>query len=97
MKTIVFRLSMPHCGSWNGHWSGENQEHLIFQRMSDTLAEAFDGKSWDYNWGDGWCANIDARIVSGKEIQRLRRQNAGFCGYDWMIRSILAFGRIEKL
>lgn len=95
MKTVVFSLSMPHCGSWNGHWSGENRKHLIFQRMSDKLAAAFDGMSWDYRWDDGWCAVVDARIVSREERRKLSKQNAGFCGYEWMVESILAFGRIE--
>lgn len=94
MKTVVFSLSMPHCGSWNGRWSSENRKHLLFQRMPDKLAAELNGKSWDYHWNDGWCALIDARIVSGEESRKLRRQNAGFCGYEWMVESILAFGRI---
>lgn len=95
MKTIVFSLSMPHCGSWNGRWSGAEQKHLIFKRLSDKYAATLDGQSWDYRWDDGWGAVIDARIVSGEESRKLRKQNAGFCGYDWMVQSILAVGRIE--
>lgn len=95
MKTVAFELSMPHCGSWNGHWSGENQKHLMFQRMSDRLAAALDGQSWDYRWDDGWSAVINARVVDATEARKLRKQNAGFCGYEWMVKSILSFGRIE--
>lgn len=96
MKTIVFSLSMPHSPSWNGRWSGEDKKHLYFQHVSDKLAVALDGQSWDYHWDDGWCALIDAKIVSREERRKLSKQNAGFCGYEWMIQSILAFGRIER-
>nr|WP_279221862.1 hypothetical protein [Clostridium sp. OF09-10] len=37
------------------------------------------------------CSRLDA-----KEARKLRKLNAGFCGYDWMVQDILAFGEIKK-
>lgn len=96
MKTVAFSLHMPGRGSWNGRWSGEGREHLMFMRLPDCLAKAYNGKSWDYRWDDGWCAVVGARIVDAAEGKKLRKLNAGFCGYEWMVESILAYGRIEE-
>lgn len=95
LKTVCFELTMPNRGSWNGRWSGEKEGHYHFERLSDGVAQKLDGRDWYYGWGDGWGANVSARIVTGTESRRLRKQNAGFCGYDWMVKSILACGEIK--
>ena len=50
---------------------------------------------YGYDFGDGWRANITAEIVTGKEASKIRRKSIGFCGYDWMVSSIMSKGRIE--
>ena len=60
------------------------------------LFSKLDSGSWSDRWDDGWCAMISARVVDAKEARKLRKLNAGFCGYDWMVQDILAFGEIKK-
>jgi hypothetical protein len=95
VKRIEFTLSMPGRNSWNGRWSGESTHYAIVKSLPDAQANALlDGKnreSWGYNFGDGWFASVEAREVPKGE--RLRK-SAGFCGYDWMVQSILADGEI---
>ena len=48
-----------------------------------------------YNFGDGWGASVNVYILDGaKEASRLRRKSDGFCGYEWMIDSIITNGKI---
>lgn len=89
---LCFELSMPHCGSWNGKWSGENDVHIITKTDRDIgkkRCQELDGKSFYYNWDDGWSACVHCRIIDAKEAAKLRKKNRGFCGYDWMVRSIV--------
>lgn len=97
---ICFELTMPNHGSWNGRWSGEKDGHYLFKTsqvasMKNRFQE-LDGGSWYYRWDDGWGACITARIVDAKEKTRLQKKNAGFSGYDWMVKDILVFGEIQK-
>lgn len=48
-----------------------------------------------YNFGDGWLARVDVSQVDAKEASRLRKASKGFCGYEWMIDSILTRGMIS--
>lgn len=95
MTRVEFRLSMPNNNSWNGRWSGEGRNYTIVANLSDKLAAKVLGEkgrdSWGYNFGDGWFASVEGRAVPKGE--RLRKSN-GFCGYDWMVRSILTDGEI---
>ena len=38
---------------------------------------------------DGWGANVNVKIVDSKEAAKVRKKTKGFCGYDWMIDSII--------
>ena len=89
---LCFELSMPNRGSWNGRWSGEEDVHIITKTDRDIgkkRCQELDGKSFYYNWGDGWSACVSCRIIDAKEVAKLRRKNRGFCRYDWMVRSIV--------
>jgi len=93
MKRIEFRLSMPSTGSWNGRWSGEARNYVIYRQLTDAqAAELLDGKatgSWFHGWDDGWGAGIAARVMERGER---RAKSDGFCGYDWMVTNILRLG-----
>ena len=97
---LCFELSMPNCGSWNGKWSGERDIHAILKTTrSKTEMQKFrelDGKDWYYRWDDGWTACVTAKIIDSKEATRIRNKNAGFCGYGWMVESILKHGKIIR-
>lgn len=97
MKRIEFKLSMPNRGSWNGRWSGENRDYLKYKTISDKWAESIGLKdkntnSWYYGWNDGWGASVSARIMEQGEK---KKKSMGFCGYDWMVDSILMNNKIE--
>lgn len=51
-------------------------------------------KKFYYNFGDGWGANVCVEQVDAKEAKKRRKISSGFCGYEWMIDSIINFGEI---
>jgi hypothetical protein len=96
---IAFELSMPRNNSWNGKWSGAEKRFVKVVSVGNsakTIAKyrAICGQRFSYNFGDGWCAAVSVSEVSAIEARNLRKQSAGFCGYDWMIESIRYDGAI---
>lgn len=91
---VVFELSMPNCGSWNGRWSGEGRLYARILRNKDVPKE-YVGKNFFYRWNDGWTACVSTRSVSSSEANKIRKKSCGFCGYDWMIKSICNKGEIS--
>jgi hypothetical protein len=96
---LAFKLTMPVAASWNGHWSGEDQLHVRTRNISEDLAKEVlgnsDKKFFGYHWSDGWFASIEVFQVDSTEEQKLIKESVGFAGYDWMIDSILAYGKIQ--
>lgn len=95
---LCFELTMPNRGSWNGKWSGEDDVHIITKtdrNIGKKRIQELNGKSFCYHWDDGWTACVSCKTIDAKEAARLRRKNRGFCGYDWMVRSIIANDKIE--
>lgn len=97
---LVFTLSMPGCSSWNGKWSGEGEKYVIVKTfLSKQSIEQ--GKQilkkgyFDYSFGDGWRAGIDVDQVTSQQAAKLRKQSDGFCGYDWMVNSIIEHNEIR--
>lgn len=93
---IVFELTMPHAASWNGKWSGADRRYIRVKYEADVPKELWN-KDFDYHWDDGWCANVSVTRMSAREARRLENVSAGFCGYDWMIHSLLQRGYIDIL
>ena len=98
---IAFTLSMPGCASWDGKWSGASRRYVIIKDFGRTIKGSkraagllAEGGYWSYSFGDGWVAGVQAKMVDGKQARKLRVESDGFCGYDWMVRSILAHGKI---
>ena len=91
---IVFELSMPNKGSWNGKWS---QEGECFVRTMDQrkVPKEYWDKDFYHHWDDGWTACVHVRQCMASEARKLERKSKGFCGYDWMIRSIIKYGEIK--
>lgn len=51
--------------------------------------------SWNGRWsGDGWRAAVEAKEADTQAARRIMSKSNGFCGYDWMVRSILSDGDI---
>jgi hypothetical protein len=92
---VEFKLGMPGTNSWNGRWSGEERNYAIIKTMSISAADVLLGdkgeRYFSYSFGDGWVASVTARVVpAGKR----RAKSDGFSGYEWMVDSIIACGRI---
>lgn len=92
---LSFELSMPGVNSWNGRWTGESKPHARVLKVGSGC-KAKPGR-YEYDFGDGWRAAVTVRQVDGATARKLRKDSAGFCGYDWMIDEIRFDGRIKTL
>lgn len=95
-KIISFVLSMPNRASWNGRWSGDGNLYVITRAVTEVELKRISDNNFSfyYRWNDGWGASITCKIVDRKMAALLRRKSKGFWGYDWMVSSILRYGRI---
>lgn len=89
---LAFTLGMPGRSSWDGRWSGEDRCYVIVRSVKAPLPGLIGYHT--YAWSDGWCASVEVEIVDHRKAAKLRRRSAGFCGYDWMIESLLIDGQI---
>jgi hypothetical protein len=98
---LCFELSMPNVGSWNGKWSGRDNYYAIVRSSSCSKksVEKFERIAnegyYHYNFGDGWSAGVTVKKVEGPEVRKIKKNSRGFCGYDWMVDSILENGTIK--
>lgn len=90
---IAFILTMPGRNSWNGKWSGD-EKVWAETRSVRTPKHNIVPERFSYDFGDGWRAAIDTRVVTAAERRKLLKRSAGFCGYQWMIESIISDGAI---
>lgn len=92
---------MPNRGSWNGRWSGEDNKYYITRKVSDKTSALILGdndaieNSYYYRWNDGWGANVRVQLIDGKTAAKRRKISKGFCGYDWMVDSIVLYQEIS--
>ena len=97
---LVFELTMPNCGSWNGKWSGAGNYYAktrnfgSSQKAKARCEKILEKPSHYYRWDDGWGASVNIRAVDGNESRSINKRSKGFCGYEWMIDSILEYGAI---
>ena len=99
---LQFTLSMPNNNSWNGRWSGEDRFYAKVvnfgrtQRAEKHANDILDTGYYYYNFGDGWGAGIEVKGIDAGKARTVRRKSSGFCGYDWMINSIMSYGEIRS-
>lgn len=96
---VGFFLTFPKVNTWNGKWTGEGDLHAIVKPYNDRgiilypdLKEGF----YDYDFGDGWVAKVEVKFLTNKEARNVTKNTKGFCGYEWMIESIIKNGSICK-
>lgn len=53
------------------------------------------GKEFFHSWDDGWTACVSVEKMDCREAARIMKKSKGFCGYDWMIESIIKYGKIR--
>lgn len=92
MIYYAFILTMPNVGSWNGQWT--HADKLFAKVETFRKPPALKLGNYYYNFGDGWGANVRVLEVDKKEAAELRKHSSGFCGYDWMVTSLLEYGNI---
>jgi hypothetical protein len=94
---LAFILSMPYAASWDGKWSGEGEPYVRVFTLPAKKVEWAQKLIGSHTWrfSDGWIAAVDVKRVTDSEKRKLQRESKGFCGYDWMIDSILEFGEIK--
>ena len=90
---IVFELTIPNVGSWKGKWSGADKRYIRTMDERKVPKECWD-KDFYYRWDDGWCACVSVKRAKASEAKKLEMRSSGFCGYDWMIKSIIECGCI---
>jgi len=96
---IKFTLSMPSNNSWDGKWSGEGNLYAVVYstRAEKSVGERITQKGYfHYSFGDGWAAGITAKEIDSATARKVRRLSKGFCGYDWMVRSIVLHNEIKS-
>lgn len=94
---VSFRLTMPNVASWNGKWTGADKKYYRIKSFTskkdkeriEQLLKGRDWASWYYRWEDGWGASVIMQVIDAAEARKRLKQSAGFCGYEWMIDSIL--------
>ena len=91
---VVFKLTMPNRNTWNGKWTGDEMIFARSKKDKDVPKEVI-GKSFLHHWADGWIACVSVEKMDCKEANKLMRMSNGFCGYDWMIESIIRYGEIR--
>jgi len=85
---------MPSNNAWNGKWSGDHEYYAIvrsFGKRNSILAQEILKKGYfSYAFGDGWVAAISVHAVTLAQAAAARKKSRGFCGYDWMVDSIIS-------
>ncbi|MGQ0834991.1 MAG: hypothetical protein ACT4O5_08760 [Gammaproteobacteria bacterium] len=98
---FAFVLTMPNNNAWNGRWSGP-AEGKLYARAKSFTQRGYKEKlsrlvgNHYYNFGDGWGANVEVKVITADGKRKLLKQTQGFCGYDWMIDSLIHHGRIQS-
>lgn len=92
---IWFVLNMQNTPTWNGRWSGEGRLYARKMYVPKAKAEQLlkEGSFW-WSWSDGWSCSVDVVKPSPAEARRMAKNSKGFMGYDWMVNSIVLYGRI---
>ena len=88
---VAYKLSMPCVNSWNRRWSGDGACFAIVRNYRKDPPKEM---RYTYAFGDGWVAAVDVKHIDRNEARKLRAKTQGFCGYDWMVRSIERHGKI---
>lgn len=92
---------MPNRGSWNGKWTGDGELFSITKHYTDkrfeelNISKLLEKRNFYYCWDDGWGANVCVKEITPQEEKQIKKHTKGFCGYDWMIDSILKYGDIR--
>ena len=71
---------------------GEGENYVVYRNLSKSkcvslgLKTTLDKKSWRYDFGDGWTAEVTA-VLWPSTLKK--EKSDGFCGYEWMVDNII--------
>ena len=86
---LCFELVTPEADqSWT------KVHHLVRSTQATMRGEAILKQTPYIYKQEGGTIQINVSQVAGQEARKIRNKSAGFCGYDWMISSILEHGEI---
>lgn len=100
MRYVSYTLTMPRNSAWNHKWTGESNLYARVRAIRNVSWEKSKdrplvGKSFYHDFSDGWQACIEVKEVTEKQAKEIKKNSRGFCGYDWMITSLLYKGEID--
>jgi len=87
---ILFELSLPNNSSVRDIYARTVKGIARGKNKYPNLEE----KGYYYKFSNGYGAHINVRYVQKNEAKDKMKKSKGFCGYDWMIDSILTKGKI---
>lgn len=104
MTVLLFEYSHTSIGSWDRKWSGSGKVYAKEVNLTKGLKEHLEALGIDcgngknhtfhYDFKDGWACNVTMIVGTKTEFKEIMKHSQGFLGYDWMIDSILKYGRI---
>ncbi len=93
---LLYTLSMPNNNAWNGKWTGNSKSYTDDRKVNIEEGKKILAKApFFYNFGDGWRAKVDVKQVTRPEAAKAAKKSDGFCGYNWMITSIIIHNNIQ--
>lgn len=106
MTVLLFEYGHSRIGSWDGKWSGEGsvfaKEVLLTKERKQHLESlGIDCKKgvkhkFSHDFGDGWVAEINMTVGNKKDFKEIMKASQGFMGYEWLIDSILKYGKVKQ-
>lgn len=107
MTVLLFEYVHTNIGSWDKKWSGSGKVYAKEVNLTKDLKEHLEALGIDcgngknhtfhYDFKDGWACNVTMTVGTKTEFKKIMKHSQGFLGYDWMIDSILKYGRILDL
>ena len=97
---LGFYLSMPNNNGWNGRWSGDGGKYVIVKKFTgakgkEKTKSLLQNSYHRHSFGDGWVAGIEIKELTPEVARKDKKSSLGFCGYNWMVDSIILKGKIE--
>lgn len=96
---ILFTFTMPRFNTWNNRWTGEGRKYTRSCRgfrYGKKIYKKLKEGNFQYDFGDGWVANVNVKFVTKSEAKEADMKSEGFCGYEWMIDQLKETGDIVR-
>lgn len=96
---VLFTENITGIGSWNGQYTGCRKPCCTIHEISDPQKikwfQESDGKTYYYNFGDGYSSSCTISIISTSEANKIRKKDYAPCR-EFFVEEILKFGYIRE-